>query len=84
MSLENFPNLGPKSAQMLAEAGITDEAQLRALGPVVAYLAVRQAGEMPSMNLLWAIAAGLQDRPWIELSDVEKKKLRAELDELAR
>ena len=47
--LADFPNLGPKSAQMLAAAGITSKDHLTDLGPVIAFLAVRQAGENPSI-----------------------------------
>ena len=49
-----IPNLGPKSAEMLAAANITCEEQIRELGPVLSYLAVKQAGQAPSLNLLWA------------------------------
>ena len=83
-TLAQMPNLGPKSAKMLASAGITSPTQLRELGPVIAFLAVRQAGEQPSMNLLWAITAGIQDRHWTRLSPEEKQDLRDELDRLTR
>lgn len=82
--IANVPNLGPRSAEMLAAAGIVDENQLRDLGPVISYLAVKQAGQNPSMNLLWAIAAGLQNRHWTELDDDEKSKLRDELQRMTR
>ncbi len=84
MSLQRIPNLGEKSAQMLSRAGITDEQQLRDLGPVIAFLAVRQAGLRPSMNLLWAIAAGLDQRHWTDLTEIEKNSLRGELEDLTR
>ena len=82
--IADVPNLGPQSVEMLAAAGIVDEDQLRGLGPVVAFLAVKQAGQNPSMNLLWAIAAGLQNRHWTDLSDDEKSGLREELQRLTR
>ncbi len=79
-----IPNLGPKSAQMLAAAKITSEEQVRELGPVLTYLAVRQAGQNPSLNLLWAIAAGLQNRHWTDLSASEKDQMREQLRQLTR
>lgn len=79
-----LPNLGPKSAQMLAAADVTSEEQIRELGPVVTFLAVRQAGQNPSLNLLWAIAAGLQNRHWTDLSAAEKDRLREHLQQLTR
>ncbi len=80
--LADLPNLGEKSAQMLEAAGIRSPEQLRSLGPVMAYLAVRQAGQNPSMNFLWAVAAGIQNRLWNELSEDEKDRLRAELRQI--
>ena len=80
--ISQLPNLGPASARMLAGAGINTIGQLRDLSPVIAYLAVKQAGDRPSINLLWAIVAGLQDRHWTDLTTTEKQHLRAQLKEL--
>lgn len=55
-------NLGPRSREMLAKAGIVSEAQLRTLGAVAAYVAVKRAGGKPSLNLLWALEGALTDR----------------------
>lgn len=82
--LESFPNLGPKSARMLANAGITTAQQLRDIGPVVAFLATARSGRRPSLNLLWAIAAGLQNRHWTDLSAQEKQKLRDQVTDWTR
>ena len=82
--LTHIPNLGEKSVQMLSSAGIQTAQQLRELGPVIAYLAVKQAGHTPSINLLWAIAAGLKGRHWTDLSDAEKQSLRDEIDRMTR
>jgi hypothetical protein len=79
-----FPNLGPKSAKMLAAANITSEQQIRELGPVLTYLAVSQAGQRPALNLLWAIAAGIQNRHWTDLSAAEKDQLRKQVRQLTR
>ena len=80
----DLPNLGHASAEMLRTAGIVTIGELRDLGPVVAYLAVRQAGHHPSLNLLWAIAAGLDGRHWTDLSKAEKDVMLAELQDLTR
>lgn len=69
-------NLGQKSALMLAEAGIRTVGELRALGAVRAYLRVKSLRpKSASLNLLWAIAAGLEDRDWRALSKAEKASL---------
>lgn len=73
-------NLGTASSQMLNFAGIRSEDQLRAMGTVAAYLAVKKAGCSPSLNLLWAIEGALTDRDWKEVSRNERTSLLFQLD----
>ncbi|WP_425358296.1 TfoX/Sxy family DNA transformation protein [Thiothrix nivea] len=40
---------------MFLKAGIQSEAQLREMGSIAAFVAVKRAGCAPSLNLLWAI-----------------------------
>jgi hypothetical protein len=82
MTISDLPNLGERSAEMLAAAGIFTRSQLKQLGPVRAFLAAKQAGTKPSMNLLWAIAGALTDTHWTRLSPEYKQRLRNELEEL--
>ena len=77
--IENLPNVGPASAAWLREAGISTIADLGRLGPVAAYRRVFESQPSVSLNLLWALAAGLMGQDWRELSEEEKSKLRAEL-----
>ena len=70
--VQNLRNLGPASAAWLTEAGIPTIAELRRLGPALAYRLVKQHRPDASRNLLWAMAAGLADRDWRELADEEK------------
>lgn len=79
MDIECVPNLGPVSAGWLRGAGITTRAEREAVGAVAAYLAVRRAGHAASLNLLWALAAGLAGRHWDSLRGEEKRQLREEL-----
>jgi DNA transformation protein len=73
-------NLGPKSARLLAEAGIRTIAELRLLGPVNAYRRAKALKPRAvSLNLLWAIAAGLEDRDWRTLAQKEKASLLAQI-----
>ena len=74
-------NLGPASARMLVEAGISSEAQLRALGAVAAYEAVQRTGCRPSLNLLWALEGALTDRDWKAVSRDERTALLLRLDD---
>ena len=77
--IEALLNLGPKSGQWLHDAGITTIAELECLGPVAAYRLVKQRHPKASLNLLWALAAGLKGQDWRQLSDASKQQLRKEL-----
>lgn len=79
--VENLRNLGPTSAAWLREIGVHRRSDLMRLGPVVAYRLVKQRQQNTSLNLLWAMAAALEDKSWRELSDDEKTKLRTEAEE---
>lgn len=79
-SVAQLRNLGPASARMLAEAGVTTLVELQQLGAVRAYRRVSQLQHgKASLNLLWALAAGLEDRDWRSLSRDERDSLRREL-----
>lgn len=76
VSISALRNLGPKSAMMLAEAGIRTLDELQELGAVRAFVRVKSLRpKSASLNLLWAIAAGLEDRDWRELTKAEKASL---------
>ncbi|WP_119390419.1 TfoX/Sxy family DNA transformation protein [Taklimakanibacter lacteus] len=76
LPVASLRNLGPKSARLLAEAGIRRIAELRLLGAAKAY---RRVKDKASLNLLWAIAAGLEDRDWRTVTKAEKASLLAEV-----
>ena len=79
-SLAELPNLGPRSAEMLAAIGITELAQLKELGAVQAYLAVKQNNPNASLNLLWAIAGALRNQRWDQLDQDLKSRLLEKLN----
>ncbi|QDU25869.1 hypothetical protein ETAA8_09410 [Anatilimnocola aggregata] len=79
--IENLRNLGPASATWLREVEITTIAELERIGPTLAYRLVKQKQPAVSLNLLWALAAGLLDQDWRELSDEQKDKLRQATEE---
>ncbi len=80
-SLEQLQNLGPASIRMLQAAGIKTAGDLRRLGSVSAFLAVRQARQKPTMNLLWALEGALQETHWAELTDDLRERLRKAIDQ---
>jgi len=79
-SIDTLRNLGPTSADWLREVGVATVSDLRRLGPVVAYLLVKERRPGASLNLLWALAAGLEGRDWRDLSEAAKVNLRREVD----
>ena len=79
-AIATLKNLGPKSADWLRESGVETVGALRRLGPAVAYLLVKERRPRASLNLLWALAAGLEGRDWRELSGAAKSRLRREVD----
>jgi len=60
-------NLGPQSERQLAEVGIHSAEELRRIGALEAFLALRRAGSGRSLNLLWALVGALE--PWPEGRD---------------
>lgn len=80
--IEEFPNLGPKSTQWLKASGIETVEQLRRIGPVVAFKIVKQNHARASLNLLWALAAGLEGKDWRDLTPSQKRNLQRQLEEL--
>jgi DNA transformation protein len=79
---ETMRNLGPVSAAWLRQAGVSTKSELKRLGPVVAYRMVKQRQPKASLNLLWALAAALADKDWLELTAVERLHLHDELRRL--
>jgi DNA transformation protein len=78
--IDNVRNLGPASAAWLRQVGIRTRADLEDFGPILAYRLVKHRYAKVSLNLLWAIAAGLQNRDWRELTDAEKQRLLKDIE----
>ena len=68
--------IGPATVEMLREAGIRNVETLRNLGAVEAYRRMCFFNAQVSLNALYALEAGLQDRDWRALSDAERQALR--------
>ncbi|MDG1580782.1 TfoX/Sxy family protein [Pseudomonas sp. GOM6] len=79
--LQHLRNLGKTSAQWLHAVGIHNASDLRRLGSVDAYRAVRARGFRASKVLLYAIEGALLDVHWNELSPDLKAQLNGQLDE---
>ncbi len=87
MSDEDAPvsairNMGPASERVYARAGITTAGQLRAMGAEEAYRRVLATGARPHFIGFYAMAMGLQGRPWNDMDPAEKTAMRARFDAL--
>jgi DNA transformation protein len=80
--LAEMRNLGPKSREMLAKAGIKTETQLRQLGAVRAYVKTKAVWPQASLNLLWALEGALSGRDWREVAETERASLLMALEDL--
>ncbi len=78
--LLTLKNLGTTSTQWLHAVGIHSATDLRRLGSVGAYRAVRARGFRASKVLLYAIEGALLDVHWNELSPDHKAALLGELE----
>lgn len=77
-------NLGKASVEMLEAAGIHSESELRSTGSVAAYVAVKNAGRTPSLNLLWALEGALTNRDWKAVTRDDRTSLLIQLDDYER
>jgi len=75
-------NLGPRSEEMFARAGMTTADEVRALGAEAAYRKLLQSGTRPHFIGFYALWLGLQDRPWNDLHPDEKARLRVVFDDI--
>ncbi len=87
MSADDAPvstirNLGPASEAVYARAGIATAGQLRALGADEAYRRLLATGARPHFIAFYAMAMGLQGRPWNDMDPPEKAAMRARFDAL--
>jgi DNA transformation protein len=84
MSISQLGNLGPRSREMLAAAGIETVSQLREMGAAPAFVAVKRAGRAPSLNLLWAIEGALTNRDWKTVAKDDRLSLLTQVEMLER
>lgn len=84
MEPEALPNLGPRSGEMLRRAGIDSLAELRRLGAVRAFFAVKRVDGRASLNLLWALEGALSNRPWQEVARRDRLSLLLALETLEK
>jgi len=80
---QSLRNIGPVSWRMLERARLSDVDAVRRAGAVGAYVAVLDREEKGvSLNLLYALAAGLRDCSWLDVDEDEKGRLKREVEDL--
>ena len=84
MNISDMPNFGPKSRQMLEQAGIHTVEQLQESGAVRAYVQVKQSGVQASLNLLWAMEGALSNRHWRDVAKHDRLRLLLELEDVEK
>lgn len=83
-AISMMKNLGPRSQEMLASAGILDDDELRKLGAVVAYARTKAVCAQASLNLLWALEGALTGRDWKEVAETDRASLLMALEDVQR
>ena len=80
--LQHLKNLGKTSAQWLHAVGIHSASDLKRLGAVDAYRAVKARGFRASKVLLYAIEGALLDVHWNDIPAERKEDLNRQVEHL--
>ncbi len=80
--LTSIRNIGPAMADAFRSAGITSAETLRSIGADVAYQRLIETGHRPHFIAYYALAMGLQGRPWNDCQGAEKAALRQRFDDI--
>ena len=79
--LGKLKGLGPKAERCLNEIGIKTRNDLEAVGPIQAFIKLREECSIkPSINFLYAMVGALNERHWADVAKTEKNKLLLELE----
>ncbi len=79
--LSKLKGLGPKSEKCLNEIGIKSKSDLETIGPIRAFLKLRQECSIkPSLNFLYAMVGALEEKNWTDIAKSEKDRLLMEME----
>jgi len=78
--IRDLQGLGEKSEESLAKVGVLSVADLKQVGAVQAFVALKQQGLKPSLNFLYALVGALKGRSWLDIAQHEKGKLLMEIE----
>lgn len=77
-------NLGPKSTQLLAAAGVDSVAELRRRGAVAMYVALKRGASGVSLNMLYALVGALEGIDWKRIKRERKLPLLMQVEDYKR
>ena len=77
-------NLGPKSAAVLAETGITSPEQLKKLGAVRVFCMAKRVEPKVTLNLLWALEGAILGQRWQQVAREHRTSLLLALEDHER
>jgi DNA transformation protein and related proteins len=83
-SVETLRGLGPKSREMLRQAGIVEAGQVLDGDAVALYLKVKARQPAASLNLLYGLIGAQEDRDWREVARERRTELLLRLDDLGQ
>lgn len=80
--ISKLKGLGPKSEKCLNQIGIFTKSDLERIGPVKAFIKLRNECTLmkPSLNFLYAMVGALEDIHWANIAKSEKGRLLMELE----
>ena len=78
--VSSIPNLGPASDISFARAGLTSAQHVHDLGAEACYAKIIRARTKPHFIDFYALAMGLQGRPWNDCQGAEKAALHVTFD----
>ncbi len=79
--LRDLKGLGVQSEKYLGEIGIFTRSDLEKIGPIEAFLKLKEKGSIkPSLNFLYAMWGALLDVHWTKIAKEEKASLLMELE----
>ena len=81
MADNDLKGLGPKSMQCLNEIGIYTKADLEQIGPIAAFVKLKNECKTmkPSLNFLYSLAGAIEGVHWKAIAKNEKTRLLTEL-----
>jgi DNA transformation protein len=82
--VSDLPNLGPASRAWLASIGIHTVADLRRVGAVPAFVALKRVQRKASLNLLYALVGAVDGVHWLEVRRTRRLELLLQVEDCER